>query len=116
MPGFDRTGPMGQGPRTGGGFGYCGANAGAGSFGGFRSIGGFGRGRRNWRAYGGGFGYGRWPRFWGEGYYPKVYPAASRREERDYLMDHIADLKADIEALEDRIAALDSEMTGKDES
>lgn len=23
MPGFDRTGPMGEGPMTGGGFGYC---------------------------------------------------------------------------------------------
>lgn len=23
MPGFDGTGPRGQGPRTGGGFGYC---------------------------------------------------------------------------------------------
>lgn len=24
MPGFDRSGPWGQGPRTGGGFGLCG--------------------------------------------------------------------------------------------
>jgi hypothetical protein len=23
MPGYDRTGPMGQGAKTGGGFGYC---------------------------------------------------------------------------------------------
>ena len=23
MPGFDGTGPLGYGPRTGGGFGYC---------------------------------------------------------------------------------------------
>ena len=23
MPGFDRTGPLGQGSMTGGGFGYC---------------------------------------------------------------------------------------------
>jgi hypothetical protein len=27
MPGFDRTGPMGNGPITGGGFGRCGAGA-----------------------------------------------------------------------------------------
>jgi hypothetical protein len=115
MPGFDRTGPMGQGPRTGGGFGDCGPGAGAGSFGGgLRFGGGFGRGRRSRCAYGGGFGYGRWPRYWGEGYYPKVYSPASRKEERDYLMDHIANLKADIEAMEDRLAALDSEMTKKD--
>ena len=25
MPGFDRTGPLGQGPMTGGGFGRCGS-------------------------------------------------------------------------------------------
>ena len=27
MPGFDRTGPTGEGPRTGGGFGKCGRAA-----------------------------------------------------------------------------------------
>jgi hypothetical protein len=27
MPGYDRTGPWGRGPRTGGGFGVCGAPA-----------------------------------------------------------------------------------------
>ena len=27
MPGYDRTGPAGQGPRTGGGFGFCGSEA-----------------------------------------------------------------------------------------
>lgn len=113
MPGFDRTGPMGEGPRTGGGFGYCGPNVGAGSFGGFGFVGGFGRGRRKWRAYGRGFGRERWPRFWGQGYYPAVYPPVSRKEERDYLMGHIAHLKADIEALEDRLAALDEDIAAK---
>jgi hypothetical protein len=116
MPGFDRTGPMGQGPRTGGGFGYCGSGAGVGSFGGLRYGGGFGRGRRNWRAYGGGFGYGRGPRFWGAGYYPAVYPPVSRIEESDYLMDQIAQLKADIQAMEDRLAALDSDKESKVET
>ena len=29
MPGFDGTGPLGQGARTGGGFGYCPPVAGA---------------------------------------------------------------------------------------
>ena len=28
MPGLDRTGPMGKGPRTGGGAGLCGPKAG----------------------------------------------------------------------------------------
>ena len=116
MPGFDRTGPLGQGPRTGGGFGYCGSGAVAGSLGGLRSGGGFGRGRRHWRAYGGGFGYGRFPRFWGAGYYPGVYSPVSRKDERDYLMDQIAQLKADIEAMEDRLSVLDSDKEGKVEA
>jgi hypothetical protein len=54
MPGGDRTGPMGAGPRTGRGMGYCSgynqpafANQGAG----FRDWFGFGRGGagRGWR-------------------------------------------------------------------
>jgi len=54
MPGFDRTGPMGGGPATGGGRGYCGIGAvadarfgrgfGRGGGQGFRR--GFGRGGR----------------------------------------------------------------------
>lgn len=54
MPGGDRTGPMGMGPRTGRGAGFCGGarapgfasrGLGAGAFGGGRGRGG--RGRRN---------------------------------------------------------------------
>lgn len=53
MPGADRTGPMGSGPMTGGGFGFCGAPSyprgfSRSSFGGRQ--GGFGRGGgRGWR-------------------------------------------------------------------
>jgi hypothetical protein len=113
MPGFDRTGPMGQGPGTGGGFGYCGAGAGAGRFGGFRFAGGYGCGRQSRRAFGGEFEYGRHPGFRSEGYYPGVYPPVSRKEERDDLMDQIAKLKADLEAMEDRLAALGPDQEGK---
>jgi hypothetical protein len=46
MPGYDRTGPWGQGPRTGGGFGSCSAPAQAAEAD-ARSYGrGFGRGGR----------------------------------------------------------------------
>lgn len=47
MPGGDRTGPMGMGPRTGRGMGFCAGNAGPG----FMNPGGWGmRGRgRGWR-------------------------------------------------------------------
>ncbi len=50
MPGFDRTGPLGQGPMTGGGFGRCG-QGGAGLGAGLGRGMGAGRGR--------GFGRGR---------------------------------------------------------
>ena len=44
MPGGDGTGPSGDGPRTGWGFGYCGEDRPAGNSGGFRR-GGLGRRR-----------------------------------------------------------------------
>jgi hypothetical protein len=60
MPGFDGTGPSGEGPMTGGGFGYCGTGRRSplglggmglrGRFGAGRGFGGFGRGLG--RAYG----------------------------------------------------------------
>lgn len=52
MPGFDGTGPMGEGPGTGGGFGICGAARNPGLGGGFA---GYGRGpgrRARRRVYG----------------------------------------------------------------
>lgn len=54
MPGGDRTGPLGMGPMTGRGFGYCGGNPAPGYASvsprrGFWGRGrGGGRGRRNW--------------------------------------------------------------------
>ena len=46
MPGYDRTGPAGQGPGTGGGFGFCGPEA-QDADAGLRGYGrGFGRGGR----------------------------------------------------------------------
>jgi hypothetical protein len=48
MPGGDRTGPLGQGPKTGGGFGLCTGNRRIG-----RGLGrGFGRGRAFFGGYG----------------------------------------------------------------
>lgn len=62
MPGGDRTGPGGLGPRTGRGLGYCagydtpGYTKGPGM--GFGRGWGRGRGRGYWRGYGRGWGYG----------------------------------------------------------
>jgi hypothetical protein len=47
MPGFDQTGPMGNGPMTGGGFGRCGAGVGRGGVG--RRGGGRGLGYRRFQ-------------------------------------------------------------------
>lgn len=76
MPGFNRTGPLGEGPMTGGGFGHCGRGRhwlGAG-YGGSRGPRGFGGGGRGWGhgwGSGGGYGYGRGR---GSGYEPDDLP------------------------------------------
>jgi hypothetical protein len=65
MPGYDGTGPLGGGPMTGGGFGYCGTGrrpsyglGGRAFYGGFGGRGpGFGRGRGLRRAGAQAFGY-----------------------------------------------------------
>ena len=67
MPGFDKTGPMGQGPMTGGGFGRC---AGARASENMElwdrgALRGAGRGGQPWgggrgRCFGGGRSRGRW--------------------------------------------------------
>lgn len=111
MPRFDGTGPMGMGPRTGGGFGYCspgagpeygpgyyprGAGRGFAPWGGGRGrVRGGGRGRGDWG--GGGRGRHRWgyaPQSYGPspGYYPPVdpgwgYAPSSPEEETSYLRD-----------------------------
>ena len=54
MPGFDKTGPAGAGPKTGRGMGPCGG--GQGVSGGMGTGRGFGRGMGAGRGFGGGFG------------------------------------------------------------
>ena len=68
MPGFDGTGPLGQGPRTGGGFGYCPPGAAPYSYG-QPVVYGVGRGGRP-RGGGRGFTYGggRGRRWYGRAY------------------------------------------------
>lgn len=65
MPGGDKTGPMGQGPRTGRKLGYCSGNDTPGYEKGFGAGRGMGRGRGSGRGQGlnrgrrgGGFGFG----------------------------------------------------------
>ncbi len=83
MPGFDGTGPLGQGAMTGGGFGYCGSGRGS------------GRGRRLGRGMGPGYGYRR-----PTGSYGWTRPVGANTElaglerEADDVKDYLKDLEA----------------------
>jgi len=108
MPGFDRTGPLGAGPRTGWGRGLCGPTTGArGSLWHGRGFfGGIGRGGLPWgggrgRCFGGRGGW--FPFGWGapSGWAPAV------PDEPEALRAEIAAAKEEIAALEARLAELE---------
>ena len=109
MPGFDRTGPLGQGPMTGGGFGYC--NPAYRQILSGQPVFGVGRGGIPWgggrgRAFGGGRGRGY--QFLNQGYYPNppVNQAYSEKGEREYLENTLSMLKKDIEGIQSRLDEL----------
>ena len=117
MPGGDRTGPMGMGPRTGRAAGYCSgfgvpgyANPGPGR--------GFGRGwGMGWgRGFGRGFGRGWGRGFWGAGYgawgaaapqVPVVGPV-SVKDEMEVLKSQSEYLEKSLTSIRERIAELES--------
>jgi hypothetical protein len=119
MPHGDRTGPMGQGPRTGRSAGFCNrydmagyADRGAGKMvGGRRNMSaGGGRGHRHWyyatglpgRVRGGG----NFPRsFWGD---PTVPPAVSPSEELDMLKDEAGYFEKTLDEIKKHISKLES--------
>jgi len=111
MPGFDGTGPLGEGPMTGGGFGDCGTGRRSpyglrgmglrGRFGAGRSFGGFG----------GGLG-----RAYGRSYLNRMAWLPARRArsidvntEFAALQQEAEDAKAYLKNLETRIAELEKE-------
>lgn len=87
MPRGDRTGPAGQGPRTGRGMGYCAGYSNPGFL-----AGGFGRGR--------GMGYGR-----------AMMPCANFQptDEKQVLEDEREALKSELEAVKKRLSELESD-------
>lgn len=105
MPGYDGTGPNGQGPMTGRGMGYCTGAPGAGYGRGFgRGFGWFGRGfggfgmRRGFR--GGG-------RFWAVNNPPQyMHPDAERIDE---LESRIAEFQDELASLRQRNADRDNQ-------
>ena len=112
MPGFDGTGPLGYGPMTGGGFGYCNP-----AYRGYYSgapLYGVGRGGIPWgggrgRAFGGGRGrFGGWGfPYSPAGYNPLAAPGAMpASSEKEYLENTIAMLREDIQSIEERLNEL----------
>lgn len=140
MPFGDGTGPMGMGPLTGRGAGYCAGFPTAGAYnpygGGYgygRGFGfgygrGFGRGFGRRRGFGPGFWAGGRPGWgWAPGYipsyvqpYPAVppyYPAGPVEDVADeagILQEQAAYLKEELEAIEGRLAELKKLAEDKD--
>ena len=114
MPGFNRTGPMGAGPMTGGARGFCNpANAGYQTpvYGGlgYGRGGGFGRGFR--AGMGGGFGRG-YGRGYGRGFmgnhpaYAAPY-AMDSSSELDMLKSQADSFRTALDSIQQRIADLE---------
>ncbi len=102
MPAYDKTGPFGRGPMTGGGFGRCGGGRRGFSRG--EAAFGAGRGGRG-RAFGGG--RGGWS---GVGNYQDTRrPNWGDRSEADDLRAAAEDLKDQLRAVEERLANVDKE-------
>jgi len=100
MPGRDRTGPMGYGPRTGWGAGLC-----AGTPYPYIPGRGFGMGYGCRRGFRGGMGMGRWAR-WGT---PFVQPTP--QEERSFLENQMEGLQNSLNFLKQRLEELSVQET-----
>ncbi|MGB9615721.1 MAG: DUF5320 domain-containing protein [Desulfomonilaceae bacterium] len=105
MPGFDRTGPLGAGPRTGWGRGYCSTGVGAGAGGARGVLRGLGRGGAPW-------GGGRGRCFGGRGWWgrPAVafdQPPTSSDSELERLKEELAKAQKAVQEMEARLAELE---------
>ncbi len=99
MPGYDRTGPMGRGPLSGGGFGRCGGGRWAGAG---RDGCGYGRASMAGCGWGPGRGYRR-RRFRAMESGGDEGPRADRALE---LRDYARDLEAELSEVRQRMTAL----------
>ncbi|MBN1583689.1 MAG: DUF5320 domain-containing protein [Anaerolineae bacterium] len=110
MPRGDRTGPMGQGPMTGRGAGYCAgydapgyANQMPGRGFGMGRGGGWGRGNR-WRNWFRATGLPGWMRFGGA----PVWTPPTREQEADSLKAEAGWLKQQLDAITQRLNELEN--------
>jgi len=104
MPRGDGTGPMGMGPMTGRGAGYC-AGYGVPGYANPMYRGGFGRGRGFRRMY-----YATGIPGWGRFGYP-VYPAgyAPGINERDFLNQQVESMESELQQMKKRLSELEKE-------
>jgi hypothetical protein len=113
MPGFNGTGPMGMGPRTGGGRGFCAPGAGAGFGYGAGMSRGAGQGGIPWgngrgRAWGGGRGRG-----WYGTYVPyqgaaPFFAPQDPRFEAEFLRNQSAAMEQELQRMRARIDELEN--------
>ena len=110
MPGGDRTGPLGEGPRTGRGFGYCTGNEQPG----YASSPPYGWWGRGFRGRGAGFGgRGRRNRFYDTGRYrwergAYAEPIATEAQDIESLKSQAQELQAALQKIQNRLDELDS--------
>jgi hypothetical protein len=116
MPGGDRTGPLGEGPMTGKGFGYCGGFDGPGyGYGSMRPFfgRGFGFGRGRGRGMRRGMGFGS---RWGVPAYPYTYaPPYAGENEAEMLRQQAKYLSDSLEEINKRLTQME-EQAKKDKS
>ena len=111
MPGGDRTGPMGMGPMTGRGAGYCAGVSVPGYMNPAGGRGGFGYGRGYGRGWGRGMGRGFGWRWAGSPYaygHPYVSPAISAKDEAAALKEQAQAMQDELTAMHQRIKDLES--------
>jgi hypothetical protein len=102
MPRGDRTGPFGEGPKTGRQMGYCTGHQSPG----FASM------QKNWRGIGMGYGRGFGRGFgggFGQGYrhgFGRIYEGIPDVSEKTLIENEISILKDQLSSLEDRLSKL----------
>ena len=111
MPGYDRSGPMGAGPMTGGGRGLCGRPAGTADLPLYGRGYGYGRGVGYRRGGGRGWGRGAGPAFGGYGTLPSggFGDPVSKTDEVEMLRSDADAMQRSLESIQRRIAELEKE-------
>lgn len=105
MPGGDRTGPLGLGPMTGRGAGFCAGNPNPGY-----AYSRFGRRFGRGRGFGHGF-WGRGRRFWYGEFNDIPYVQPTKQEQKNYLEELLKNLEEELKIVKQRIQDLSKEKT-----